>query len=44
MLNYDLKHTGRFKADVSYPAEDDGGAVQDAALRLHLQAATVVPI
>lgn len=28
--------------DVSDPAEDDGGAVQDAALWLHLQAAAVV--
>lgn len=32
------------EGDVSDPAEDDGSAVQDAALWLHLQATTVVTV
>ncbi len=37
-----LRRTDWFKVDVSDPAEDYGGAVQDAALWHHLQAAAVV--
>lgn len=33
-----------FKGDVSDPGEDDGGAVQNAGLRFHLQAPADVPI